>query len=137
MKRELIGSSPFFDGLSQEEVDALAEVATEREFAEGDTLMTEGDFGYCLYVLRSGSADISRGGETIGTAASGDVVGEIGVLAGRRTATVVATSPVRAVAFFKRDVWKLEDGCPRAAERLRAAMETHIAADTHRATRGT
>jgi CRP-like cAMP-binding protein len=56
----------------------------------------------------------------------GDVVGEIAVLAsGRRVASVVATSPVRAIALFKRDVWALENEAPEAARRLRAAIEQH------------
>jgi hypothetical protein len=38
---------------------------------------------------------------------------------GRRTASVVATSPMRLVAFFKRDVWALEQQRPEVAERLR------------------
>jgi CRP-like cAMP-binding protein len=48
------------------------------------------------------------------------VFGEIAVLAsGRRTATVVATSPMRLITLFKRDVWALEQAAPAAARRLR------------------
>ena len=55
-----------------------------------------------------------------------DVVGEVAVLAsGRRTASVVATSPVRAVSMFKRDVWALESKAPEAARRLQAALDAH------------
>ncbi|MGH3139060.1 MAG: hypothetical protein ACRDQE_04955 [Gaiellales bacterium] len=38
---------------------------------------------------------------------------------GHRTASVVATSPMRLIALFKRDVWALEQQSPQAAERLR------------------
>ena len=45
---------------------------------------------------------------------------------GRRTASVVATSPVRALALFKRDVWALEErarrwavGCVRLSQTVR------------------
>jgi Cyclic nucleotide-binding domain len=45
-------------------------------------------------------------GTNIRDLGQGDVVGEVAVLAsGRRTASVVATSPVQALAFFKPDVW--------------------------------
>ena len=125
MDRELIASSSFFAGLSDAELDAVARVASEHEFAADETLMTEGEFGYALFVIQSGSADIKHGGETIASAGPGDVVGEIAVLAGRRTASVVATSPITALGFFKRDVWKLEEGCPGAALRIRTAMEQH------------
>jgi voltage-gated potassium channel len=125
VNRDLIASSAFFNGLPDAEIDALAQVASDREFAAGETLMAEGDFGYAVYVIRSGSADIVHARETIATAGPGDVVGEVGVLAGRRTASVVATTPIEALGLFKRDVWKLEQSCPGAAERLRAAMEQH------------
>jgi CRP-like cAMP-binding protein len=55
-------------------------------------------------------------------------VGEVAVLAsGRRTALVVATTPVRALARFKRDVWELERTAPEGARRLRAALDRHRA----------
>ena len=44
---------------------------------------------------------------------------------GRRTASVVATSPLVAIGLFKRDVWALDREAPGAADRLRAAMGAH------------
>jgi len=115
-----------FSGLEEQELDAVAAAATEREFAEGESLMSEGDLGHCLFVLESGTAQVSSNGSVVGTVGPGDVVGEIAVLAsGRRTASVVATSPIRSLAWFKRDVWALEDKAPEAAARFRAAIEAH------------
>jgi hypothetical protein len=37
-------------------------------------------------------------------------------------ASVVATSPMRLIALFKRDVWELEQRSPLAAERLRTLI---------------
>ena len=66
---------------------------------------TEGEFGHALFAIESGTAEVSADGETRATLGPGDVFGEIAVMAsGRRTASVVATSPMRLVAFFKRDV---------------------------------
>ena len=56
----------------------------------------------------------------------GDVFGEIAVMSsGRRTASVVATSDMRLIALFKRDVWELERSAPDAAERLRTLVAEH------------
>jgi hypothetical protein len=44
--------------------------------------------------------------------------------AGRRSASIVATSPMRLITFFKRDVWALEDDAPEAARRLRELIGT-------------
>jgi CRP-like cAMP-binding protein len=118
------------DGVPEEELDAVARVATEREFADGETMMTEGDFGHSLFLIEEGSADVLSDGTKVGAAGAGDVVGEIAVLAsGRRVASVVATSPLRAIALFKRDVWALESEAPEASRRLRAAIEQHGPAD--------
>jgi CRP-like cAMP-binding protein len=113
-------------GLPEEELDAVARHATEREFAVGDTMMSQGDFGYSLFLVESGSADVVSQGEKIAEVGAGDIVGETAVLEGRRTASVVATSPVKAIALFKRDVWALENEAPEASRRLRAAMEEHV-----------
>ena len=43
-------------------------------------------------------------------------------LPGRRTASVVATSPMRLIALFKRDVWALEERSPEVVGRLRALI---------------
>ena len=103
-------------GIPAEELDAVATVASEREFAEGETLMAEGDFGHCLFLIEDGSADISVDGTTVAQVGPGDVIGEVAVVAsGRRTASVVATSPMRTISVFKRDVWGLERSSPEAS----------------------
>jgi CRP/FNR family cyclic AMP-dependent transcriptional regulator len=113
-------------GIPAEELDAVAGLATERQFAEGETLMAEGDFGHCLFLIEDGSADISVDGTTVAQVGPGEVIGEVAVVAsGRRTASVIATSPMRAISLFKRDVWGLERSSPEASRRLRAAIKEH------------
>jgi CRP/FNR family transcriptional regulator, cyclic AMP receptor protein len=114
-------------GCPDEELDAVARIASEREFAEGETLMSEGDFGHSLFLVESGSADVLVHGDKVREVGPGDIIGEVAVLAaGRRTASVIATSPVHVIAFFKPDVWDLERKAPEASRRLRAAMEEHV-----------
>ena len=130
MDRSRLAPLSALAGCPEEDLDAVARVATERGFAAGETLMAEGDFGHSLFLIESGTAEALHEGTTIGDLGPGDVVGEVAVLAsGRRIATVVATSPVQALAFFKRDVWGLEKEAPEAARRLRGAMEKHVAQD--------
>lgn len=118
-----LGGMSFFATFDQSDLDQIADRATEVEAAQGEALTTEGDFGYALYAIESGTADVSADGRVIRTLGPGDVFGEIAVLAsGRRTATVTATSPMRLLALFKRDVWALERDCPDVAQRLRALI---------------
>jgi CRP-like cAMP-binding protein len=116
MDKDVINACSFFNGLDEAELTEVARVAHERVFNTGQPLMSEGDFGYAMFVIE---------GQQVVELGPGAIVGEIGVLAGRRTASVVATSPVRCLEFFKRDVWRLEETCPGVRARLEAASQQH------------
>ena len=127
MDRSRLAPISALSGCPDEELDAVARVASERTFADGETLMSEGDFGHSLFLVESGSADVLVDGNKVREIGPGEVLGEVAVLAsGRRTASVVATSPVQVIAFFKPDVWRLEREAPEAAQRLRTTMEEHL-----------
>jgi CRP-like cAMP-binding protein len=129
-----VGAIPVFEGLPEADLAAVAKVASEVEVASGEAVANEGDFGHAMFVIESGTADIVMGNTTVRSVGTGDVLGEIAVLSsGRRTASIVATSPLRLVMLFKRDVWALDDRAPAAAKRLRAALDEHRAMDEQRA----
>jgi len=79
-----------------------------------------------LFLVESGSADVLVEGEKVREVGPGEVLGEVAVLASGRRTSVVATSSVQVIAFFKPDVWRLDRDAPEAARRLRAAMEEHL-----------
>jgi len=118
-----LAAIPVFAALTDDERAAVAEVAFEVEAAAGETIAVEGDFGYALYAIESGTVTVSSDGSTLRTLGPGDVFGEIAVLAsGRRTASVHAATPLRMIALFKRDVWALERNLPSTVEHLRALI---------------
>jgi CRP-like cAMP-binding protein len=119
-----------FAGLPAEELAAIAAAASEVEMGEGETVATEGDFGHAMFAIESGTAEVRLDGKPPRMLGAGDVFGEIAAIAsGRRTASVVATSPMRLIALFKRDLWALERDAPAATERLRALIDERRAAD--------
>jgi len=121
-----VADHAFFRDLPRGELEAVARVASRREFAAGERLTTQGDFGHCLFLVKTGTADVSIDGQLVRTVGPGDAVGEVAVLSsGRRTASVVATSPLQAIELFKRDVWALDREAPEAARRLRRALGDH------------
>lgn len=131
MDRARLEAFPILSGLGPEDLDAIASVASELEVEAGRVLTAEGDFGHALFAIEEGSAEVARDGEVLRSLGPGDVFGEVAVLtSGRRTADVVATTPMSLIAIFKRDVWALERRSPEAAERLRGLVAERLAGQT-------
>jgi CRP/FNR family transcriptional regulator, cyclic AMP receptor protein len=117
-----------FANLTDDERAEVAACMREVTVDAGTTLATEGDNAYELFVIEEGDADVEKGGELVRKLGPGDVFGEIGLLAtGTRTATVVATSPMRLVAMFSREYKRLENQLPALANSLRETMAKRVA----------
>ena len=71
--------------------------AKERRFDTGDTVVGEGEGGVGFFVVADGTARVEAPGERRGTIGPGASFGEVALLdeSGRRTATVIAESPLR------------------------------------------
>src|ERR671919_2136454 len=120
---------PLFAGLTLDQRERIAGVCQEIEIEAGATLLREGDFGYAMFAILDGTADVLKDGAVIRTLQPGDVFGEIAVLAGeRRTATVSARTPMRLVTVLNRDVWAMEEDAPEVGAALRASLAEHLAA---------
>jgi CRP/FNR family cyclic AMP-dependent transcriptional regulator len=125
-----VAAIPLFARLAANEIAIVAETAGEIELETGATLTGEGDFGHALFAVEEGTADVIRGGEKIGSVGPGDVIGEIATLhSGRRTASVVATSPMRLVTFLARDVWRIENELPEVGAALRTSIAGRLGQD--------
>ena len=119
---------PLFAALSAEERTEVAACLREVTVDAGTSLATQGDNAYELFVIEAGVAEVRKDGEILRTLSAGDVFGEIGVLAtGTRTASVVATSPMRLVAMFVREFKQLERRMPALATTLRQTMAERVA----------
>ena len=127
VERARLAAIPLLAGLPDDELDAVARVASELELPAGKELTIEGDFGHAVFAIeeRLGGNHPRRNAHRV--VGPGDIVGEIAVLAsGRRTASVRATSALKVIALFKRDVWQLERDAPEASRRLREALDEHV-----------
>jgi CRP-like cAMP-binding protein len=113
-----------FDGLSTQELEVIARHAVEIDVPEGTELVRDAELAWDFYVIKEGSADVRHGPTQLATLGAGDFFGEIGVLASdrRRTASVVTTSPVKAIRLTTHQLRMIADEFPAIAERLRAAV---------------
>jgi CRP/FNR family transcriptional regulator, cyclic AMP receptor protein len=104
--------TPLFATLSDDQLERVTGLMEEKHVAAGAVLAREGDFAYHLFVVAEGSAAVTVDDKPVTTLGHGDTFGEIGVLErGRRTATVVATSPMRLLTM---QIWHFN----RLAEEL-------------------
>jgi CRP/FNR family cyclic AMP-dependent transcriptional regulator len=119
---------PLFGELDHHDLSTIAHHVREATAAEGEVMIEEGAIPYELLVIEEGTAEITRDGRSVGTIGPGEVVGEIGLLRQqRRTATVRATSPLRAVAVAADDLAVIEAEMPEIADQLRDIMRSRSA----------
>jgi CRP/FNR family cyclic AMP-dependent transcriptional regulator len=115
---------PVFADLDDESLNHIAALAAEVSVPEGKELVREGDYSYDVLAIEEGTADVTRGGETIAELGAGDVIGEMGVLErSQRNATVVATSPMMLVTLTSWDIRKLRKTTPEVVDHLRRVVE--------------
>lgn len=113
-----------FDGLSSQQLEMIAQYAVDVDVPEGTELVRDAALAWDFYVIKEGSAEVRHGQTKLATLGAGDFFGEIGVLASdrRRTASVVTTSPVKAIRLTTHQLRMIADESPALAERLRAAV---------------
>jgi CRP/FNR family transcriptional regulator, cyclic AMP receptor protein len=126
MDPDHLKSIPLFSSLSDKALNTIAVFATETSVSAGKVLVHAGDYSYDLIVIESGTADVIKDGEVVGTLGPGDVFGEIGMLSGgRRTADVVAASPMRLITLSKWDLKRIEGGLTEQLQALVRERQGH------------
>jgi CRP/FNR family cyclic AMP-dependent transcriptional regulator len=90
---ETLSRIPLFAGVKGRDLGRLAKIMSERTFAEGEAITTEGQSGVGFFVIEHGNATVSLKGEILRTLGPGDHIGEIALIdEGPRSATVTATT---------------------------------------------
>ena len=127
-KVEVIKRVPLFAGCSKGELEQIAQIADEIDLAEGKEMTREGSRGREFFVLLEGEADVTKGGSSINKLGPGDFFGEIALISDSpRTATVTATSPVRALVITDRSFRRLLDEQPEIQRKVLMALAERLA----------
>jgi cAMP-dependent protein kinase regulator len=117
----------FFSSLSKKELERLAQWTDEVTVDTGQELAREGEFAHEFFVIEEGTAEVVQHGDRVAELGPGDFFGEIGLIeTERRTATVVATQPMKLIVMFQREFKAMEKEMPVVADRIRAAIRARL-----------
>ena len=130
-KIDLIRKVPLFARCSRAELKEIALLADEIDLHEGKEMTREGAPGREFFVLLDGTADVKKKSRRVNTLGPGDFFGEIALVSREpRTATVIATSPVRALVITDRSFRRLLDDAPQVQTKVMEAMAQRLAPET-------
>ena len=119
-----------FSNCSKRELALVGAVADEIDLAEGKELTKEGGPGREFFVLIEGEADVKKRSRRVNRLGAGDFFGEIALVTDRpRTATVVATSPVRALVITDRSFRRLLQHQPQIQNKVMSALAARLGPD--------
>jgi CRP/FNR family cyclic AMP-dependent transcriptional regulator len=118
---------PFFSGMSKSELATVAQQTDEVDVPAGKVLTREGDFGEEFFLIDAGTAQVTRGGESIAELGPGDFFGEMALLGeDRRNATVTATTPMSLIVMTRPSFRALDRADPAVhATVAKAIAERH------------
>jgi CRP-like cAMP-binding protein len=126
----LIRGLPLFELCSKRDLRRIAALADERTLDAGTELIREGEPGSEFYVVVEGEVDVRRGKRRVARLGAGRFVGESALLSrSPRTATVVATTPLRVLAIEGRDFVELLDSMPELWLKVARALADRVDAD--------
>ena len=127
-KVDLISRVPLFATCSKKELRLIANEADQVEWREGRTVIQEGRLGSEFFVLIEGTVSVSRDGKRLRDLTAGEWVGEIALVANvPRSATVVTTSPVRALVLTRGGFSRLIKDNPSIAAKVLALLGERVA----------
>lgn len=118
---------PLFGDLSRREREHVARRADEVEVPAGYQLLEEGRFPHEFFLILEGTVEVTKDGAHLTDLGPGDFFGEIAIVEHeRRTASVVTTTPVRAVVMHSRDFEAIQNELPEVAQKIHAAIRERM-----------
>lgn len=116
-----------FTSCNRRELQKIARAADEAEIEAGRTVVEQDATGHEAFVILEGEAQVIRNGAVVTTLGPGAAFGELAILdGGPRTATVVATTPLRLLVLGQREFGALIDEVPGLAHKLLTALARRI-----------
>ena len=113
-----------FKDVDEAKLNKIAPFTMLVEFPEGKTIIQEGGYSNDFYAIDEGTVQVERSGEKIAELGPGDIFGEQGLLEKQeRSASVVATSSVRALKIEHWELPRMRKTMPEVVAQLRKTVE--------------
>lgn len=123
MDAERLKQLSLFADLPHKQLVRVASWADEIDLPAGKHLIEQGAFPHEFFLITEGSAQVLHDGRHIADLGPGDFFGEIALVEHqRRTASVVASTPIRVVVMAAREFDAMDRELPEVAERIRQEM---------------
>jgi len=101
---EFLRPIELFKALTPRQLTDVAERMTKRHFADGETIIREGEPGEEFFLISEGEVDVIRADHEVARLGPGDFFGEVALISGEpRNATVVAIGELETYALGKTD----------------------------------
>ncbi len=121
---EVLHSLPLFSTMGKRQVRSLAKLASVRDYEPGASIVRVGEPGDSFYVLLEGRASVAGKSRVL---RPGDFFGEMALLdGGPRSATITATTSVRAMRLPRRSFTKAIDQDPRMGLAIMAVLAARV-----------
>jgi CRP/FNR family transcriptional regulator len=139
----LLGRVSLFAGLSERDLQELAQVAVPRSWLPGEAVFREGDSGDTCYVIRTGCVRVTRRHSdgrliTLAELRDSEVFGELSMFGGEtRSATVEAVESTSGVALLAGDLRRTMLAHPDIAVAMLEGLADRIRAANERLARQT
>jgi CRP-like cAMP-binding protein len=118
---------PLFSAVSKKGLRAIVQAGSEVDVPAGRDLVREGEVSRHLFVIRTGAAEVIRGGRKVAELGAGDFFGELSFLDGSpRSATVRAKTDMTVVILGPREMEVIVEREPAIAVRLLEAMARRV-----------
>ena len=101
----LLRGAPLFSRLGAEGLGEVLAIARQKKFSAGTKIVAQGSTGVGFYLVLTGSAQVSRGGERIAELGTGTFFGEMCILDGApRSADVIAVEDTTCLILRQWDI---------------------------------
>lgn len=128
---ERLAQVPIFSGCSKKELQTIARAIRPIDHEAGTVIAQEGEPGAGLFVIDSGSADVTIGGRKVNHLEAGEFFGEMALLdGGPRTATVTAKTDIKLFVLTEWVYRGLLSEHPSIAIRTLEAMAARLRSAT-------